>query len=318
LNARRDHQAPASRTLLAASPLDNIVVVLSHTTEPRNIGAAARALKTMGLRRLRLVNSGDPRGAEALAMAHGAEDLLAAAEIHPDIRSAVADAQVTAGTTSRRRQLRKSALLPPEELAALLVAHARDSQVALLFGTERTGLTNEETDLCRYLSVAEMAQPQPSLNLAQAVMVYAWEIRRAWRAGAAEGGGVAAPGSRSTSAAGAGASAGTAAGEGAGTEAAPAGTRPLGRRGVDHPHRGTRLPSQLELDTMYAHLGEAMAAVGYTARERRKFLMYIRHLHMRAGIVDWELQIYHLLARRVLESTGRPRFRGGAGDEKDD
>jgi tRNA C32,U32 (ribose-2'-O)-methylase TrmJ len=79
------------------------------------------------------------------------------------------------------------------------------------------------------------------------------------------------------------------------------------------------LPSQLELETMYAHLGEAMAAVDYSARERRKFLTYIRHLHMRAGIVDWELQIYHLLARRILEATGRPRFRGtGADDLPDD
>jgi tRNA (cytidine32/uridine32-2'-O)-methyltransferase len=260
--------------------LHNVVIVLSHTTEPRNIGAAARAMKTMGLRRLRLVSSHDPRVAEAFATAHGAEDLLAAAEVFPDVPSAVADVQITAGTTSRRRQLRKSALLPPEELARILVDHAADSTVGLLFGTERTGLTNEEVDLCRYLSIAEMAQPQPSLNLAQAVMVYAWEIHRAWRAGAPGAGGAARP------------------------------------RGVDHPHRGTRLPSQLELETMYGHLGEAMAAVGYTAWERRKFLTYIRHLHMRAGIVDWELQIYHLLARRILEATGRPRFRGAVdGDD---
>ncbi len=268
MNTRGPHPVPL---------LDNIVVVLSHTTEPRNVGAAARAMKTMGLSRLRLVASYDPRGPDAVAMAHGAEDLVAAAEIYPDMRAALADAQVTAGTTSRRRQLRKSALLPPDELARILVGHAATGTVALLFGTERTGLTNDEIDQCRYLSMVEMAQPQPSLNLAQAVMVYAWEIRRAWhdrsgRAGAAAG------------------------------------------RGVDHPHRGTRLPSQLELDTMYEHLAVAMEAVGYTAAERRKFLTYISHLHMRAGIVDWELQIYHLLARRILEATGRPRFRGAPED----
>lgn len=274
------------------SPLDNIVVVLSHTTEPRNLGAAARALKTMGLRRLRLVNPRDHLGEEARAVAHGAEDILEAAELFDSMAAAVADVPVAAATTSRGRQLRKSAFLPPDELARRLVAHAADGPAAILFGTERTGLTNEEINLCRYLSRADLAQPQPSLNLGQAVMVYAWEVRRAWREARAAG-------EREIAAA---------------TGRRTGGGESPGRRagGVDHPHRGTRLPTQYELDTMYAHFGAAMGAVGYTEAERRKFLTYLRHLHMRAGIVDWELQIFHLLARRILETAKEPPF-GGLG-----
>ena len=79
---------------------------------------------------------------------------------------------------------------------------------------------------------------------------------------------------------------------------------------VCHPHRSTKLPTQFELDMMYAHLAGAMEAIGYSEFERRKFITSLRHLHMRAGIVDWELQIYHLLARRILKISGRPKFTG--------
>ena len=79
---------------------------------------------------------------------------------------------------------------------------------------------------------------------------------------------------------------------------------------VSHPHRSTKLPTQFELDMMYAHLGQVMEAIGYSEFERRKFLTYLRQLHMRAGIVDWETQIYHLLARRVLKALGQTKFDG--------
>jgi len=158
--------------------LENIVIVLSHTTEPGNIGASCRAMKTMGLRHLRLINPLNPRGRSARALAHGAEDVLEAAEIVTDFEASIHDIIVVAGTTCRPRTLRKYALLTPSELARRLVDHSREGKVALLFGSERIGLTNEETEVCRYLSAVDMAAPQPSLNLAQAVMLYAWEIRK--------------------------------------------------------------------------------------------------------------------------------------------
>jgi TrmH family RNA methyltransferase len=260
-----------------------LIIVLSRTTEPANIGATCRAMKTMGLSRLRLIAPLNPHGRTARALAHGAEDLLEAAEIHPDLESAVADAVVVAGTTARQRQLRKHALMPPAHLAERLVEHSREGDVVLLFGTERTGLSNEEADICRYLSRVDTADAHPSLNLAMAVMIYAWEIRQAFRRAGSPTETVA-PVARGDS------------------------RRPEMR--VYHPHRSTRLPTQFELDTMYAHLSHAMEALDYSERERRKFLTYIRQLHMRAGIVDWEMQIYHLMARRILELAGRPAFKG--------
>jgi len=270
---------------LANQPgLDNIVVVLSHTTEPANIGATCRAMKTMGLRRLRLINPANPGGRTARSLAHGAVDVLEAAEIVTDLEAAVGDAIVVAGTTARRRQLRKHALLSPADLAQRLIPHAAGGTVALLFGTERTGLTNAETDACRYLSTVETAAPQPSLNLSQAVMLYAWEIRQAFLQAAG------------------------------GAEAPP---RRAPEMRVSHPHRSTKLPTQFELDAMYSHLAQAMTAIGYSEFERTKFITYLRHLHGRAGIVDSELQIYHLLARRILKVMDKPKFTGNAADPGD-
>jgi TrmH family RNA methyltransferase len=268
-----------------APDLDHIIIVLSRTTEPANIGATARAMKTMGLTQLRLVDPLNPRGRTARSLAHGAQDVLDAASVVAATEEAVADCLVVCGTTARRRQLRKRALMPPHHLARRVVEHAREGKVAILFGTERTGLTNDEVDICRYLSMVPTDAGQPSLNLAQAVMLYTWEVRKAW---------LAAQGKQ----------------DWVGIGASPPPPPPRPEMSVRHPHRSTRLPTQHELDTMYAHLGAAMKAVGYSAFERRKFLIYLRQLHGRAGMVDWELQIFHLLARRILELAGAPKFQG--------
>jgi tRNA C32,U32 (ribose-2'-O)-methylase TrmJ len=85
---------------------------------------------------------------------------------------------------------------------------------------------------------------------------------------------------------------------------------------VRHPHRSTRLPSQLELNNMYGHLAAVMDAVGYTPHEKLKFMTYLRQLHMRAGIVNWETHIYHILCRKILRGLDAPRFEGvGEEDE---
>lgn len=281
-----DAEAAVDEVGSAAAPDPaNVVIVLSRTTEPSNIGATCRAMKTMGLSTLRLVDPLNPRGRTARALAHGAQDVLDQAQVVETMEEAVDDCLVVCGTTARRRQLRKRALLPPPDLARRIVEHAREGKVALLFGTERTGLTNDEVDVCRYLSMVPTDEGQPSLNLAQAVMLYAWEVRKAWLAVQGKADWV---------------------GTGAGAGAPP----PRPEMSVRHPHRSTRLPTQLELDTMYAHLAAAMAAVGYSEFERRKFLTYLRQLHSRAGMVNWELQIFHLLAKRILRTAGEPDFEG--------
>lgn len=269
----------------AAPDLRNVVVVLSRTTEPSNIGATCRAMKTMGLSTLRLVDPLNPKGRTARALAHGSLDILDAAQVVETMEEAIADCLVVCGTTARRRQLRKSNLMPPHHLARRVVEHAREGKVAILFGTERTGLTNDEADVCRYLSMVPTDENQSSLNLAQAVMLYSWEVRKAWLSVQGREDWV---------------------GTGTGAGAPP--QRP--EMAVSHPHRSTKLPTQHELDTMYAHMGSAMDSVGYSEFERRKFLNYLRQLNARAGMVNWELQIYHILAKRILEAVGRPRFDG--------
>jgi len=269
----------SEETTDAARPapnLDNITFVLSRTTEPMNIGAAARALKTMGLSRLVLIRPRDPFGERSRVVAHGAEDVLDRARVVLDHKAAVREMIVVAGSTARPRELRKGALLAPDELARMLIEASGEGPVAMMFGTERTGLTNEEVYDCRYVSRIDADPGQTSLNLAQAVMVYAYEIRQAWLAAVRE--------PRRTT-----------------------GRRPEMR--VSHPHRSTKLPTQEELDTMYDHVGAAMAAVGYKPAEREKFLTYLRHLHMRAGIVDWEMQTYHVFAHKILRAVGVKPFR---------
>lgn len=291
-----------------APSLDNVVVVLSHTTEPMNIGAACRAMKTMGLEHLRLIAPLNPKGRSARALAHGAEDILERALVVDTLLEAVGDCRVVAGTTARRRQLRKHSLLGPEALAAHVVDHARQGRVALLFGTERTGLTNEEADICRYLARADTAPGQPSLNLAQAVTLFGWEIRQAWRSAGGRDPGERGP--RQAQAAGPPAQAG-------GAVPQAEGSRPPEMR-VRHPYRTTRLPTQVELENMYGHLAHAMTALGYPQRESRKFLTYLRQLHMRAGIVNWETHIYHILCRRILKATGSPDYPGASEDGEDE
>ena len=167
--------------------LDNVVVVLSHTTEPMNIGAACRAMKTMGLQHLRLISPLNPKGRTARALAHGAEDVLDQALVVDDLMAAVGDALVVTGTTARVRQLRKRRCCRRPNWPTTSSNTRVEGRVVILFGTERTGLTNDETDICRYLSTVDTAPEQPSLNLAQAVMLYGWEIRQAMQRADVEG-----------------------------------------------------------------------------------------------------------------------------------
>jgi len=154
-------------------------VVLVGTQHPGNIGAAARALKTMGLARLVLVAPEDYPAEEAYRRAAGADDLLGDAPVVATLAEAVADCHLVLGCTarSRRVQLEEHA---PRQAAALAVGRvAAGGEVALVFGRERTGLSNEELQLC-HAAVHIPANPEySSLNLAAAVQVLAYELRLA-------------------------------------------------------------------------------------------------------------------------------------------
>lgn len=155
-----------------------IRIVLVGTQHPGNIGSAARAMKTMGLTRLVLVAPEKRPNAESQALAAGADDVLQGAPVVDDLPTALAGCQLVLGCTARSRRVALPELTP-REAAARIAGQAADGDVALLFGRERTGLTNEELHLC-HLAVHIPANPDySSLNLAHAVQVLAYELRMA-------------------------------------------------------------------------------------------------------------------------------------------
>jgi tRNA/rRNA methyltransferase len=165
------------------SSLDRIRVVLSHTYHPGNIGAVARAMKTMGLSRLYLVNPVRFPDAEATTRATGAADVLEQAQVCASLDEALQGTVLTVALTSRRRDL-SHPLLTPRAAAPLLLAEAQHNEVALLFGAETSGLTNAELDRCQMLVMIPANPEFASLNLAAAVQVLAYELRTALPEGA--------------------------------------------------------------------------------------------------------------------------------------
>lgn len=156
--------------------------VLVGTQHPGNMGAAARAMKTMGLARLVLVAPEKPLDEEAFRRSAGAEDVLGDAPVVATLAEAVADCRLVLGCTARARRVQLEELLPAVA-AQRALAKAGDAadpgEVAFVFGRERTGLTNEELQLC-HLAVHIPSNPDfSSLNLAAAVQVLAYELRMA-------------------------------------------------------------------------------------------------------------------------------------------
>lgn len=161
------------------SPTSRIRFVLVGTQHPGNIGAAARAMKTMGLARLVLVAPEKGVDEEARRRAAGAEDLLAAAPVHDTLAEAVADCRLVLGCTARSRRVALEELLPEEGAVQALQAAAGGDEVAVVFGRERTGLTNEELELCHRAIHIPSDPAFSSLNLGAAVQVLAYEVRMA-------------------------------------------------------------------------------------------------------------------------------------------
>ena len=151
-------------------------IVLVGTQHPGNIGSAARAMKTMGLEDLALVAPEQFPDPQAYALAAGAADLIDRARIYPTLAEAVADCRTVIATTARQRTVPMPELTPREAGRRAREAQAT-GQVALVFGRERTGLENEELQLC-HAAICIPANPDySSLNLAAAVQVVAYEWR---------------------------------------------------------------------------------------------------------------------------------------------
>jgi len=158
--------------------LENVRIVLDHTSHPGNIGAAARAMKVMGLDELHLVNPQRFPHSQATALASSADDLLDRARIQPTLAAALEGCTLVMGTSARRRSIAQE-LLEPREAAARAVAEG--GPVAVVFGCEKSGLDNEALDRCHALVTVPTSDRYMSLNLAQAVQVLCYELHLAGR-----------------------------------------------------------------------------------------------------------------------------------------
>jgi len=152
------------------------IFILVRPQVAENIGASARALKTMGFDTLYLVQPCDYQRSAARWLAHGARDILDQATVFDSLAQAVTDMDLVIGTTAKRRTS-KADLYSSRELSRLLERKKNSiATLALVFGTEERGLTNQELQHCDLLSRVPMAVAYPSLNLSQAVMIYAYVL----------------------------------------------------------------------------------------------------------------------------------------------
>ena len=159
-----------------SAQLSNIRIILSHPTHPGNIGAAARAMKTMGITKLYLVNPKRFPDRQADDMSAGAQDVLQTAQICETLDEALSGTVYAAGVTARRRDL-AAEMFNLREGTAKITNFAAQGEVALVFGTEMSGLTNAELERCQILVTIPADPGFSSLNLAAAVQLAAYELR---------------------------------------------------------------------------------------------------------------------------------------------
>ena len=176
--AAQDNRSHDSVLQKATADLQRIRVILINTTHPGNIGATARAMKVMGLANLHLVTPKTYPHADATALASGADDILQNATQHESLESALAGCGLVLGTSARLRSLAMPQL-DAREAASKAISEVGQHDVALLFGRERYGLTNEEMQCCNQLVHIPANPEYSSLNLAQAVQVLSYELRMA-------------------------------------------------------------------------------------------------------------------------------------------
>jgi tRNA/rRNA methyltransferase len=251
--------------------------VLVEPSHPGNVGAAARALKTMGFSRLVLVAPRVPHvqsDPEAIAMASGADDVLAGAHVVPTLADALNGVQWSVALTARLREYGPPQFAP-RAAATQAREHAVHGDIALVFGNERTGLSNEDVERCSVLAHIPANPAYSSLNLAQAVQVLAYELRTAYLGGATVG---------VTGSAGGASSA-----EGSGAEAA------------------ALAPSD-DIERMYVHLENALIALDFLDPANPKKLMSrLRRLFARSGLEREEVNIVRGIAKHILLKVKAPK-----------
>jgi tRNA/rRNA methyltransferase len=164
--------------MMIPAALGRVRIVLCETSHPGNVGATARAMKTMGLSRLVLVKPKHFPHADAQAMAAGADDVLDTAVVCDDLDEALAGTVLAVAATARHRDLAHE-VVDCREGSRRLAAQAAAGEAALVFGTERSGLTARQISRCHLIAMIPADDAFSSLNLAQAVQVFAYELRMA-------------------------------------------------------------------------------------------------------------------------------------------
>ena len=254
------------------SPAQRLRIVLVGTQHPGNMGSAARAMKTMGLSRLVLVAPEKTPNEESYALAAGADDVLGDAVTCATLAEAVADCRLVLGCTARSRRVQLEELMPREAAARAVTQAAGGAEVALVFGRERTGLTNDELQLC-HVAVHIQANPDySSLNLAAAVQVLSYELRLAL------------------------------------LEAAPAqaeASEPASEEPRDQP------ASHAEMEGFFAQLAETLDAIDFhKGRAPESAMRKLRRLYLRAGLDVREVRILRGIladAQRMAMLAGSKR-----------
>jgi len=153
-----------------------ITFILVEPAREENVGAAARAMKTMGFSKMSLVNPCDHLSPRARALAHASEDILENAKVFSSFNQAIAGFDLVIASSAKKRNLNKEFIYIPQLPEILKTKEQFAQNVAIVFGREESGLTNEELDICHLITSIPMRRKYPSLNLSQAVMVYAQHL----------------------------------------------------------------------------------------------------------------------------------------------
>lgn len=160
---------------------EQLAIVLVEPQSPGNVGMVCRAMKNMGLQRLRLVNPRAYDHPEAYKFAVSARDLLEGAEVYADLPAALADTPLSVATTRRHGKYRQE-IINAADVPDLLAPHLVENRAAIVFGREDSGLTTDEVAVCRWHATIATGDPYGSLNLAQAVLIFCYELCRGFAA----------------------------------------------------------------------------------------------------------------------------------------
>lgn len=243
----------------------NVYFVLVEPREPGNIGASARAIKNMGFRNLCLVKPPAEMSDEGRWFARNAHDVLDAAEAYDSFDEAIREKALVVGTT-RRKGKKRGVIMPVEKGVERVRAIATQNKVAILFGREARGLYNEEVEECGFMMTIPSSAMQPSLNLAQAVLITAYELSKC------------------------------------GQSPEAASSRAGGKR-LDNSSLHEVLTSHEEVDRLYGRVSQVLELLEYIPRGdrnlREKIIANLKHFLGRAGLTEWELSMLHGICTQI-------------------